>query len=134
MAALEVTERRLGPVTVVELTGRLVADDGDTSFSEHIMVLVAAGSTNLLVDLRRVTYMDSGGLGALVAMFLHVTKRGGRLKLLSPSQRVWRVLEITHLLHVFEVFEDDDEAVRSFAMPSVLAEVAREAVVSNQRA
>jgi anti-sigma B factor antagonist len=128
MAALEIAERRNGPVTVVELTGRLVADDGENPFAEQIRVLVAAGNVNLLVDLHRVTYMDSGGVGALVSMFLHVAKRGGRLKLLAPSDRVRRVLQITRLLQIFEVFADEEEAVHSFEMPSVLPQPARQAI------
>lgn len=130
MAALEIAERRIGPVSVIELTGRLIADDPDNPFAEQIMVLVAAGNLNLLVDLHGVTYMDSGGVGALVAMFLHVAKRGGRLKLLAPSDRVRRVLQITRLLQVFEVFVYEDEAVHSFEMPSMLPQPAREAIAS----
>jgi anti-sigma B factor antagonist len=120
MAALEIAERRLGSVTVVELTGRLVADDGDTSFITRITALVAFGHVSLLVDLERVTYIDSGGIGALVSRFLHVIRRGGRLKLLRPSDRVRRVLQMTRLNDVFEIFEDEDAAVRSFASPSAL--------------
>jgi anti-sigma B factor antagonist len=126
MAALEIAERRLGSVTVVELRGRLVADDGDTSFTNRITALVAFGHASLLVDLGRVTYIDSGGIGALVSMFLHSTRRGGRLKLLRPSDRVRRVLEMTRLVGVFEIFMDEDAAVRSFATPSMLPELARQ--------
>lgn len=125
MAALEIAERRLGTVTVVELRGRLVADDGDISFVTRIKALVAFGHTMLLVDLERVTYIDSGGIGALVSMFLHLTKRGGRLKLLRPADRVRRVLQMTRLVDVFEIFEDEDTAVRSFATPSTLPAFAR---------
>ena len=125
MAALELAERRLGRVTVVELTGRLIADDGDTSFTNRITTLVAAGQANLLIDLSRVTYIDSGGVGALVSMFLHAARRGGRLKLLRANDRVRRVLEMTRLIDIFEVFLDEDAAVRSFAQLSALPELAR---------
>jgi anti-sigma B factor antagonist len=125
MAALEIRERRLGSVTVVELRGRLVADEGDTSFTNRITALVAFGHTSLLVDFGRVTYIDSGGVGALVSMFLHITRRGGRLKVLRPSDRVRRVLQMTRLIDVFEIFVDEDAAVRSFASPSRLPELAR---------
>jgi anti-sigma B factor antagonist len=129
-AALVLVERRIGPVTVIELAGRLIVDEGDRRFSEQIAVLVSAGNLNLLVDLRNVTYIDSGGVGALVAMYLHVFKRGGRLKLLRPTERVRRVLEITGLLSVFEVFEEQDEGVRSFAMPSVMPDYIREQLIA----
>jgi anti-sigma B factor antagonist len=128
-AALELVERRIGPVTVLELSGRLITDGGDRRFSEQVAVLVSAGHVNVLVDLRDVTYIDSGGIGALVAMYLHVFKRGGRLKLLAPSERVYHVLEITGLLAVFEVFANESEAVRSFAMPSLMPEYLRDQLI-----
>jgi anti-sigma B factor antagonist len=90
---------------ILELRGRLVADDADQVFKDQIAALVVAGWRHVLVDLKDVTYMDSGGIGALVTMYRHVLRRGGQLKLLCPSGRVCKLLEITHLLSVFEVFE-----------------------------
>ena len=88
--ALEITERRVGPVTIVDLNGQLVVDDGEREFRQTIDLLVAAGQLHILVDLSKVTYMDSGGVGALVAKYLHVTKRGGQMKLLQLSKRLGR--------------------------------------------
>ena len=116
-SALALAERRIGPVTLLELTGHLVADDGARVFTRRVQSLVAGGCLNLLVDLRHVTYIDSGGVGALVAMYLHVRSRGGRFKLLCPSSRACRVLQITHLDHVFEVFKREEDALRTFAAP-----------------
>lgn len=116
--ALEITERRIGPVTIVDLNGQLVVDDGEREFRQTIDLLVAAGQLNILVDLGKVTYVDSGGVGALVAKYLHVTKRGGQMKLLHLSRRASRVLRIARLISVFEVFGDEGEAVRSFALPA----------------
>ncbi len=116
-SALALSERRIGPVTVLEVSGHLVADDGDRAFMSRVQSLVAGGCLNLLVDLRNITYIDSGGIGALVAMYLHVRGRGGRLKLLCPSSRACRVLQITHLDHVFEVFEREEDALKTFAAP-----------------
>jgi anti-sigma B factor antagonist len=127
MAALQIAERRLGPVTIVELRGRLVADDGGTSFTNRITALLSFGHRNLLVDFGRVTYIDSGGVGALVSMFLRVARRGGRLKVLRPSDRVRRVLHMTGLLDVFEVFDDEEAALHSFAHQSALPDLARRA-------
>jgi anti-sigma B factor antagonist len=116
-AALVLGERRVGPVTLLELNGRLVADDGDRVFMDRVMSFVSSGCRNILVDLRNVTFIDSGGVGALVAMYLHVTRRGGRFKILCPSRRACRVLQISHLDHVFEVFGGEEEALNSFAVP-----------------
>jgi anti-sigma B factor antagonist len=133
MAALEIAERRLGPVTIVELRGRLVADDGVTSFTNRITALLGFGHRNLLVDFGRVTYIDSGGVGALVSMFLRVARRGGRLKLVRPSVRVLRVLQMTRLVDVFEVFDDEESALQSFARPSALPDLARRATAVMER-
>ena len=125
VAALGIAERRRGHVAVVELTGRLVAVDGDTSFTNRITSLVASGSGNLIVNLERVTYIDSGGIGALVSMYMHIIRRGGRLKLLRPSDRVRRVLEMTRLVDVFEIFTDEAAALRSFAQPTAVPAMVR---------
>lgn len=118
-APLKITERRAGPVAVLELSGQLVADEGACQCLQQVSLLVIAGWLNVLVDLRNVSYIDSGGVGSLVAAFVHVSKRGGRLKILSPSPRASHVLDISGLDEVFEVFKNEEEAVRSFAAPAV---------------
>ena len=118
-APLKITERRAGPVAVLEFSGHLVADEGACRCLQQVSLLVTAGWLNVLADLRNVSYMDSGGVGALVASFVHVSRRGGRLKLLCPSPRCSRVLGVSHLSEVFEVFENEEEALRSFAPPSI---------------
>src|SRR5262245_33745526 len=104
-APLQITQRSAGGVAVLEIGGQIVADEGDAAFKAHVAALVAAGCHRVLLDLRNVAYMDSGGAGVLAATYIHVAKRGGSLKLLCPSERVCRVLQITHLLGVFEIFE-----------------------------
>ena len=118
-APLRISERHVGPVAVLELSGQLIADEGACKCLQQVSLLVIAGWPNVLVDLRDVTYIDSGGVGALVASFVHVSRRGGRLKILSPSQRASHVLDISGLAGVFEIFEAEEEAIRSFAAPSV---------------
>ena len=118
-APLKITERRAGPVAVLELSGQLVADEGACQCLQQVSLLVIAGWLNVLVDLRNVSYIDSGGVGSLVASFVHVSKRGGRLKILSPSPRASHVLDISGLDEVFEVYKNEEEAVRSFAAPAV---------------
>jgi anti-anti-sigma factor len=84
---------------------------------DRVVSLVSAGCLSLLVDLRDITYIDSAGIGAIVAMYLHITRRGGRFKLLCPSSRACRVLQITHLDHVFEVYEREEDALATFTAP-----------------
>ena len=118
-APLKIAERRAGPVAVLEMSGHLVADEGACRCLQQVSLLVTAGWLNVLVDLRNVTYIDSGGLGALVASYVHVSRRGGRLKVLHPSARATKVLGISGLSEVFEIFETEEEAIQSFAPPSV---------------
>lgn len=108
---LVIREHNREGVTVLELSGRLVFDEGERAFRDRVMSLVAGGQKRFLVDLRDVSYIDSAGVGSLVAMFLHVLKRGGRLKLIRPSERACRVLEIAQLLSVFDVFETEAQGI-----------------------
>lgn len=115
-ASLVMTQRSVAGVVIVELRGALLYDDeGERLFRDQVTSLVAAGERHLLIDLSQVTHMDSGSVGTLVAVHLHTLKRGGMVKLLSPSERVLRVLHITRLESIFEVFPTEDLAVRSFA-------------------
>jgi anti-sigma B factor antagonist len=114
-APLTIAQRTAGRVVILELTGRLNFDeDGDRLLREQVAGVVAAGDLNILLDLGGVRQMDSGGVGTLVAVYLHTVKRGGRLKLLHPSERVNRVLHMTHLETAFEVFESETDALRTF--------------------
>ena len=117
-APLHINERSAADIVVLVLSGQLVADEDDRPFRERIESLVSSGSRRLLLHLHDVTYMDSGGAGALATAVFHVARRGGALKLVHPSDRVRRVLEVTHLLSVFEVFDDEAAAIRSFEAPA----------------
>jgi anti-sigma B factor antagonist len=111
---LDIAERRVESVTILELSGRFVVDEGDRAFRDRVDALVRAGRTHLIVDLRNVTYIDSGGVGVLVSKYVTVGNKGGRLKLLCLSRRACRVLGVAGLLNVFEVFESEEDALRSF--------------------
>ena len=112
---LRLVDRPAGDVVVLELHGHLVVDEGDRALRERVRALAAAGKRSILVDLRDVSYVDSGGVGTLVQMYTELTDQGGQLKLLHPSPHSERVLRITHLTTVFEIFEDEAEALRSMA-------------------
>ena len=121
MAPLTITRRDVGPIVVFALDGRLKFDEeGDLLLREQVAAAVASGDHNILLDLRGVHQMDSGGVGTLVAAYLHVAKRGGKLKLLQPSERVKRVLHMTHLEEAFEIFETEADALRTFDGGSAL--------------
>jgi anti-sigma B factor antagonist len=111
---MTITERRVGPVTILALRGRLVLDDGDSLLRQRIDDLVGGGHTKILADLTNLDYVDSAGIGVLIAKYLSVRRKGGDLKLLRLSSRTHHALEITHLLTVFEAFDSEAEAVQSF--------------------
>ena len=108
---LRITQRTVGNVTVFSLTGPLVFDEGTRQLREVMTTAVAAGARACLLDLEKVTYLDSGGVGLIVAMFRHVTRRDGQLKLLRPSPAARRVLGITRLTAVFDIFDDEADAL-----------------------
>ena len=108
---LTITERQVGSVTIFELSGDLVYDGGTRVLREAVTKAVGAGSRAVLLDLRHLTALDSGGVGSLVAMFRHVTRQGGQLKLLRPSATARRVLGIARLTCVFDIFDDEEGAL-----------------------
>jgi anti-sigma B factor antagonist len=109
------SSRQVGDVTVVDATGRITLGEGASVFRDVIRDLAAKGNKKILVNLADVSYIDSSGIGEMVSSFTTVTNHGGQLKLLSLTKRVKDLLQITKLYTVFEVFEDEASAVRSFA-------------------
>ena len=108
---LRIATRQAGKVTVFHLSGPLVWDDATRELREAISRAVSEGALAILLDMEQMTRLDSGGVGLLVAMFRHVTRRGGQLKLLRPSATVRRVLGIAHMTMVFDIFDDEAEAL-----------------------
>ena len=111
---LRIVERVVDGVTILDLTGRLVLDQGDSAFRDCIADLLARGHSHFIINLQNVTYIDSAGVGIMVAKMLSVRRAGGDMKLLHLTPRSNRVMTITKLLTVFEAFDDEDEAIRSF--------------------
>jgi len=107
-------ERRIGEVTVLDLKGRLVLEEGVAVLRAHVNDLVEQGRTQIIVNLREVTYVDSCGVGVLIAKFVSVRKKGGDVRLLHLTPRSHHLVEISKLLTVFEIFESEDDAVGSF--------------------
>ena len=111
---MTIDERNVGPVTILALSGRLVLDDGDALLRQRVDDLVGRGRLKIIADLTALDYVDSAGIGVLIGKYLSVRRKGGDLKLLRLSSRTHHALEITHLLTVFETFEAEADAVRSF--------------------
>ena len=101
-------------VAILELSGQLTVSGADEMLREAVDTLVASGRTRILLDLSKLEFMDSAGVGELVASLRMVEKFGGKLKILSVPSQVRRSLTISKLLPIFEIFDDEAEAVSSF--------------------
>ncbi len=112
---LQIEERRIGDVTLLALSGEMLVDDGDLALRQRIHELLEQGQVKILVDLAGMTHIDSAGVGMLVAKQKTVRERGGDVKLMHLTDRSQRLLALMKLASVFEVFENEDEAVRSFS-------------------
>jgi len=117
--------RLVGGVTIVDLTGRIVLGEGSAGLRDLLRDLVREGIKKILLNLRNVDYIDSSGLGELVSAFTSMRSQGGELKLLNLTKRVRALLQITKLLTVFDITDDEATSVKSFSpaiWPSSLPE------------
>jgi len=106
--------RRLDDVVIMDLSGRITMGEGTLIVREQIKKLLDAGDRKFLLNLSDVDYIDSSGLGELVTSFTTVRNQGGQLKLLNLTRRVQDLLQITKLLTVFEVFDSESEALKTW--------------------
>jgi anti-sigma B factor antagonist len=112
---MTITERKSGDVTILDVEGKILLGEGDVQLKRKIDELIERGETKLLLNLANVPYMDSGGLGEIVRSYTTAKRAGGDLKLLNATKRISDLLTITKLITVFEVFEDEAGAVKSYA-------------------
>jgi len=111
---MQLNERAVGGVTIVEVTGNLEANSGEASLKDKVRSLVQQGRKNILIDLGNVSYMDSSGLGELVHVYATTKNAGGTLKLMRVTRRLKDLLTITKLVTVFDNYEDEPSALASF--------------------
>src|SRR5215467_12864319 len=107
--------RRVGDVAIVDLAGKITLGEGSGLVRNTIKDLVNSGQKNILLNLREVSYIDSAGLGEIVGSYATVTNAQGSIKLLHPQAKVHDLLQVTKLYTVFIAFDDEAEALRSFA-------------------
>lgn len=112
---MKISTRDVGNAKVLGLKGKVTIGSGDVTLRDAIDGAVSNGSTNLVVDLKGVSKMDSSGLGELVAAHNAVTAEGGTIKLANVPSKLYNVLGVVQMISVFEVFEDVEEALESFS-------------------
>ncbi len=114
MAEMQIKIGDRGAVKVVELVGSVTLGAGDLKVREAIKELVSGGHQKIVLDLGEVPFMDSTGIGELVAAFTSARNRGATLKLARLTRRIKDILDIAQLSAVFESYESVEEAVQSF--------------------
>ena len=110
---LRMSTRQVDGVLVVDCSGRVVFGEESASLRDTVKKLLAQ-SPKVVLNLREVNYIDSGGLGTLVGLYTTAQSAGGSLKLASLTQRVGDLLQVTKLVTIFEVFDNEDKAIESF--------------------
>ena len=114
--SVKLTTHEEGNVIIVNASGRLTLGEGTSALRKRMRELVDAGSGRIVLNMADVTYIDSSGVGELVAAYTTVTAAGGELKLSNLAKRVHELLYITKLCTVFESFEDEASAIASFSL------------------
>ena len=111
---MQIEERIVGDVTILDLKGKMTLGEGDELLKDKINSLIQQEKKKLLLNLEGVPYIDSAGLGEIVRTYTTVSRQGGNLKLVNLTKRITDLLSITKLLTVFETFDSEPEALKSF--------------------
>ena len=112
---MQIEERVVGDVTILDLRGKMTLGEGDELLKDKINSMMQQGHSKLILNLEGVPYIDSAGLGEVVRTYTTVSRQGGSLKLLNLTKKIPDLLSITKLLTVFETFDSEQDAVRSFS-------------------
>jgi anti-sigma B factor antagonist len=111
---MQIDERNVGDVIILDLKGKVTLGQGDELLKDKVNSLVNQGHKKIVLNLADVPYVDSAGLGEIVRTYTTVSRQGGSLKLLNLTKRITDLLAITKLLTVFETFEVEGDAIKSF--------------------
>ncbi len=112
---MQIEERNIGDVVVLDLKGKITLGEGDELLKDKVNSLVNQGRRKILLNFGEVPYVDSAGLGEIVRTYTTVSRQGGSLKLLNLTKRITDLLAITKLLTVFETFDTESDAIKSFS-------------------
>ncbi|MBN2242165.1 MAG: STAS domain-containing protein [Acidobacteria bacterium] len=111
---MKFSTRKNGDVTIIDIEGKILLGEGDVEIKKSVDDLLKKGTKNILLNLAKVPYIDSAGLGEIIRCFTALRRSGGTLKLLSPNERVIDLLNITNLLNVFDCYDDEADAMKSY--------------------
>src|SRR5437016_8757512 len=116
---MQIQERAVGDVMILDLKGKVTLGEGDELLKDKVNSMVNQGHKKIVLNLADVPYIDSAGLGEIVRTYTTVSRQGGSLKLLNLTKRITDLLSITKLLTVFETFDAEADAVKSFSAAKV---------------
>ena len=122
MTIFKIEKRQVEDITILDMSGKMRIGESGTVFCNTIHGLVEDGRRKILLNLQGVTHIDSTGLGELIASYNTLDKKGGRVKLLHLTQRVRELMILTKLLTVFDIYENESEALDSFQRSVPVAE------------
>ena len=114
MAEVDIRERQAGDVTILDMDGKVTIGEGSVAVRSVIRRLLEDGKKKILLNLAGVNYIDSSGIGELVSSYSTINREGGQLKLLNLTQKIQDLLAITKLLTVFDVYDNEQEALNSY--------------------
>ena len=114
MAELNIKERQAGDITILDMDGKVTIGEGSVALRTAIRRLLEENKKKILLNLGKVGYIDSSGIGELVSSYTAINKEGGQLKLLNLTTKLKDLLGITKLLTVFDVYESEADALNSF--------------------
>ena len=112
---MQIEERLVGEVTILDLKGKITLGEGDEALKDKINSLIHQNRKRILLNLEDVPYIDSAGLGEIVRTYTTVSRQGGQLKLVNLTKRITDLLSITKLLTVFETFDSESDALKSYS-------------------
>ena len=117
MSSLTLNKRQVDGAVIVDLDGKIALGESNTELHQSLRQLVAEGKKHVVLNMQKVTGIDSSGLGSIVAGYSTLQNAGGSLKLLNLSDRVTDLMTITKLYTVFDIYDDEAAAVKSFNIP-----------------
>ena len=113
---MKLSVRKAKDIVVIDVDGKIVLGDGDVEIKQAVDGLLQKGNKNIILNLAKVPYLDSAGLGEIMRCFTALRRDGGDFKLLSPNQRIIDLLSITKLLNVFDIYDNEPSAIKSFSL------------------
>jgi anti-sigma B factor antagonist len=114
---LNITERQKEDVSILDLEGNVIMGGGSALLREEIRRLVGQGNNRILLNFREVKYLDSSGIGELMASLVSLNRQGGQLGFCNLTERVTEVMELSSLISIFEIFDSEDAALKGFEEP-----------------